>query len=246
MIGHILEWCARYRALVLFAGLALGIGGFAAMRRVQLDAIPDLSDSQVIVFTEWPGRSPTLVEDQVTYPLVTSLLGTPNVEEVRGQSMFGMSFVYVVFEEGTDAYWARSRVLEYLNTVQSRLPEGAMTRLGPDASGVGWVFQYALVDESGKRDSGELRTLHDFSIRYALASVEGVRCSRGRHASLQARMGDSASSSGGWLCRLRRVWGQRVALQSTPNQSAGRMKDIGLTAWRRRTETRRTKDGKSE
>ena len=123
---------------------------------------------------EWPGRSPTLVEDQVTYPLVTSLLGTPNVEEVRGQSMFGMSFVYVVFEEGTDAYWARSRVLEYLNTVQSRLPEGATTRLGPDASGVGWVFQYALVDESGKRDSGELRTLHDFSIRYALASVEGV------------------------------------------------------------------------
>jgi Cu(I)/Ag(I) efflux system membrane protein CusA/SilA len=174
VIGHILEWCARYRALVLFAGLALGIGGFAAMRRVQLDAIPDLSDSQVIVFTEWPGRSPTLVEDQVTYPLVTSLLGTPKVEEVRGQSMFGMSFVYVVFEEGTDAYWARSRVLEYLNTVQSRLPEGATTRLGPDASGVGWVFQYALVDESGKRDSGELRTLHDFSIRYALASVPGV------------------------------------------------------------------------
>jgi Cu(I)/Ag(I) efflux system membrane protein CusA/SilA len=174
VIERILEFCARYRALVLFAGLAFGLGGFAAMQRVKLDAIPDLSDSQVIVFTEWPGRSPTLIEDQVTYPLVTSLLGTPKVVEVRGQSMFGMSFVYVVFEEGTDAYWARSRVLEYLNTAQSRLPEGAMSRLGPDASGVGWVFQYALVDTSGKRDSGELRTLHDFSIRYALASVPGV------------------------------------------------------------------------
>ena len=174
MIARILEFCARYRALVLFAGVALGIGGFAAMQRVKLDAIPDLSDSQVIVFTEWSGRSPTLVEDQVTYPLVTSLLGTPKVEEVRGQSMFGMSFVYVVFEEGTDAYWARSRVLEYLSSAEARLPEGAKSRLGPDASGVGWVFQYALVDTSGKRDSGELRTLHDFSIRYALASVPGV------------------------------------------------------------------------
>jgi Cu(I)/Ag(I) efflux system membrane protein CusA/SilA len=174
VIGHIIELCARYRALVLLAGLALGIGGFAAMQRVKLDAIPDLSDSQVIVFSEWPGRSPTLVEDQVTYPLVTSLLGTPKVEEVRGQSMFGMSFVYVVFEEGTDPYWARSRVLEYLNTAQDRLPEGATSRLGPDASGVGWVYQYALVDTSGKRDSGELRALHDYSIRYALASVPGV------------------------------------------------------------------------
>ncbi|MBC7173871.1 MAG: efflux RND transporter permease subunit, partial [Polyangiaceae bacterium] len=148
--------------------------GFAAMRNVQLDAIPDLSDAQVIVFTEWMGRSPVLVEDQVTYPLVTALLSAPKVEEVRGQSMFGMSFVYVVFEEGTDVYWARSRVLEYLSAATARLPEGVSPRIGPDASGIGWVYQYALIDRSGEHDAGELRALHDFSIRYALASVPGV------------------------------------------------------------------------
>ncbi len=174
MIAAILELCARRRVLVLLAGLALGLGGVAAMRNVQLDAIPDLSDAQVIVFTEWMGRSPTLVEDQVTYPLVTALLGAPRVEEVRGQSMFGMSFVYVVFEEGTDVYWARSRVLEYLSAAGQRLPDGAVPRLGPDASGIGWVYQYALLDRSGTRDAGALRTLHDTSIRYALASVPGV------------------------------------------------------------------------
>jgi Cu(I)/Ag(I) efflux system membrane protein CusA/SilA len=174
VIARIIELCASYRALVLLAGLALGIGGFAAMRRVQLDAIPDLSDAQVIVFTEWMGRSPTLVEDQVTYPLVTALLSAPKVEEVRGQSMFGMSFIYVVFEEGTDVYWARSRVLEYLSSAQSRLPEGVSPRLGPDASGIGWVYQYAVLDPSGRNDLGQLRSLHDFSIRYAIASVPGV------------------------------------------------------------------------
>ncbi|HXS15999.1 MAG TPA: efflux RND transporter permease subunit, partial [Polyangiaceae bacterium] len=143
-------------------------------RHVKLDAIPDLSDPQVIVFTEWMGRSPTLVEDQVTYPLVTSLLGAPHVVDVRGQTMFGMSFVYVVFEEGTDIYWARSRVLEYLNTVRSRLPADATTRLGPDATGIGWVYQYALVDRTGRHDLGQLRTFQDFSLRYALTSVPGV------------------------------------------------------------------------
>ncbi len=174
MIARIIEACARYRVFVLVVGLALGTLGLAAMRRVQLDAIPDLSDAQVIVFTEWPGRSPTLVEDQVTYPLVTALLGAPHALDVRGQSMFGMSFVYVVFEEGTDVYWARSRVLEYLSSAKQRLPEGATPRIGPDASGIGWVYQYALVDTSGKHDSGELRTLHDYSIRYALSGVKGV------------------------------------------------------------------------
>jgi len=174
VIAHVIELCARYRALVLLAGLALGIGGVAAMRRVQLDAVPDLSDAQVIVFTEWMGRSPTLVEDQVTYPLVTALLSAPKVVEVRGQSMFGMSFIYVVFEEGTDVYWARTRVLEYLSSAQRRLPEGAIPRLGPDASGIGWVYQYAVLDTSSRHDLGELRSLHDFSIRYAIASVPGV------------------------------------------------------------------------
>ena len=174
MIGAIIEFCAKYRALVLLVGICLGAAGFASMKRVKLDAIPDLSETQVIVFTEWPGRSPTLIEDQVTYPLVTALLGAPNVDEVRGQSMFGMSFVYVVFKDGTDVYWARSRVLEYLGTARDRLPEGAVPELGPDASGVGWIYQYALVDRSGKHDLGELRALHDYSIRYALASVPGV------------------------------------------------------------------------
>ena len=174
MITATIEICAKYRALVLLAGLAAGIGGVASMRHVELDAIPDLSDTQVIVFTEWAGRSPTLIEDQVTYPLVTALLSAPRVHEVRGQSMFGMSFVYVVFEEGTDVYWARSRVLELLSSAAERLPESARSRIGPDASGIGWVYQYALVDRSGNHDLGELRTLHDYSIRYALASVPGV------------------------------------------------------------------------
>lgn len=174
MIGKLIEASARHRALVLFAALALAIGGVLAMRNVTLDAVPDLSDPQVIVFTEWMGRSPTLVEDQVTYPLVTALLGAPHVVDVRGQTMFGMSFVYVVFDEGTDVYWARSRVLEYLNTVRNQLPSDANTRIGPDATGIGWVYQYALVDRSGKHDLGQLRTLQDFSLRYALTSVPGV------------------------------------------------------------------------
>jgi Cu(I)/Ag(I) efflux system membrane protein CusA/SilA len=174
VIGAIIEFCAKYRLFVLLLGLCLGAAGLASMKRVKLDAIPDLSETQVIVFTEWPGRSPTLIEDQVTYPLVTALLGAPNVDEVRGQTMFGMSFVYVVFKDGTDVYWARSRVLEYLSTTRDRLPEGVAPQLGPDASGVGWIYQYALVDRSGKHDLGELRALHDFSIRYALASVPGV------------------------------------------------------------------------
>jgi len=174
MIGFLIDLSAKYRALVLFLALALGLAGFTAMKNVKLDAIPDLSDPQVIVFTEWMGRSPTLVEDQVTYPLVTSLLGAPHVVDVRGQTMFGMSFVYVVFEEGTDIYWARSRVLEYLSTARSRLPADASPRLGPDATGIGWIYQYALVDRSGKHDLGQLRTLQDFSLRYALSSVQGV------------------------------------------------------------------------
>ena len=152
MMGSFLELCARYRALVLLLGVALGVSGVVAMGRVQLDAIPDLSEAQVIVFTEWPGRSPTLVEDQITYPLVTALLSAPRVSEVRAQSMFGMSFVYVVFEDGTDPYWARSRVLEYLSSAKERLPAEVAPRIGPDASGVGWVYQYALIDRTGEHD----------------------------------------------------------------------------------------------
>ncbi|MBI5512195.1 MAG: efflux RND transporter permease subunit [Deltaproteobacteria bacterium] len=174
MIAWLIELSAKHRGLVLLFAVALAIGGVSAARRVKLDAIPDLSDPQVIVFTEWMGRSPTLVEDQVTYPLVSGLLGARHVVDVRAQTMFGMSFVYVVFEEGTDLYDARARVSELLSTLRARLPPDAVPRLGPDASGIGWVYQYALVDDSHSRDLGELRALHDTTVRYALASVPGV------------------------------------------------------------------------
>jgi len=174
VIARIIELSARHRALVLLVGVVLGAAGWLSMSRLRLDAIPDLSDAQVVVFTEWPGRSPTLIEDQITYPIVTALLGGPHVVDVRGQSMFGMSFVYVVFDEGTDPYWARSRVLEYLDTVRGELPDGVTPRMGPDASGIGWVYQYVLLDPTGEHDLGALRTLHDDSLRYALASVPGV------------------------------------------------------------------------
>ena len=174
MVGKIIETCATHRVLVLVFTAFVVVGSLVAVRSVPLDAIPDLSDPQVIIFTEWMGRSPDLVEDQVTYPLVSSLLAAPSVQAVRGQSMFGMSFIYVIFEEGTDLYWARSRVLEYMNTIRSRLPAGANPVLGPDATSVGWVFQYALVDKSGRHDLADLRTFQDFHLRYALASVPGV------------------------------------------------------------------------
>jgi Cu(I)/Ag(I) efflux system membrane protein CusA/SilA len=174
MVEKIIELSARNRLLVLLAvGFAL-VASFVAIHRVKLDAIPDLSDPQVIVFTEWMGRSPTLVEDQVTYPIASKLIGAPHVTDVRGFSMFGMSFVYVIFEEGTDIYWARSRVLEYMNGLRGALPEGATPALGPDATGIGWVFQYTLTDTTGQQSLADLRTFQDFTLRYALGSVPGV------------------------------------------------------------------------
>jgi Cu(I)/Ag(I) efflux system membrane protein CusA/SilA len=173
-LGAVIAWCARHRWTVVTASLAAAVAAFYAMRAVPVDAIPDLSDPQVIVFTEWMGRSPTLVEDQVTYPIASALLAAPRVSDVRGVSMFGMSFIYVLFEEGTDVYWARSRVLEYLQTIRKRLPPGVAPALGPDATGVGWIYQYALVDRSGKHDLAELRAFQDYSLRYALESVPGV------------------------------------------------------------------------
>ncbi len=174
MVEKIIEFCARNRLLVLIGvGFAL-VASIVAIKRTRLDAIPDLSDPQVIVFTEWMGRSPTLVEDQVTYPIVSKLIGTPHVTDVRGFSMFGMSFVYAIFEEGTDIYWARSRVLEYMNGLRGALPEGATPTLGPDATGIGWVFQYTLSDKTGTHGLDDLRTFQDFTLRYALGSVSGV------------------------------------------------------------------------
>ncbi len=174
MIEKIIESCAQNRFLVFATVLLLTLGGVAALKHLPLDAVPDISDVQVIIYTPWEGRSPDLIEDQVTYPIVTALISAPRVKTVRGFSDFGFSFVYAIFEDGTDIYWARSRVLEYLQQISGRLPEGAAPVLGPDATGVGWVFTYALVDDSGRHDLAFLRTLQDWYIRYALASVEGV------------------------------------------------------------------------
>ena len=174
MIARLIALCANKPGITLVLVLLAALWGGRSLLQVPLDAIPDLSDAQVIVFTEWDGRSPDLVEDQITYPLTSALLGVPNVRFVRGQSFMGLSFVYVIFEDGTDIYWARSRVLEYLNTASQQLPEGVSPTLGPDATGVGWVFQYALVDKSGKHDLADLRALQDFKLRYWLTAVEGV------------------------------------------------------------------------
>ncbi|MEW6545263.1 MAG: CusA/CzcA family heavy metal efflux RND transporter [Nitrospirota bacterium] len=174
MIERVIEWSARNTFLVSLATLFLMGWGLWAAYQIPLDAIPDLSDVQVIVFTEWPGRSPDLVEDQITYPIVTSMLGAPRIKSVRGQSFLGLSFVYIIFEDGTDMYWARSRVVEYMQGATGKLPEGVTPALGPDATGVGWVFQYALVDESGQHDLAELRGFQDWYLRYRLQSVPGV------------------------------------------------------------------------
>ena len=173
-IARLIAASAHRPFLTILFVAAFAAWGFLSLRQAPLDAIPDLSDVQVIVWTEWMGQSPDLVEDQVTYPITAALISAPKVEAVRGTSMFGMSFVNVIFEDGTDMYWARSRVLEYMSSVRSRLPQGVNPTLGPDATGVGWVFEYALVDKSGKHDLQELRALQDWNVRYALASVPGV------------------------------------------------------------------------
>ncbi|WP_051686884.1 efflux RND transporter permease subunit [Microbulbifer sp. HZ11] len=173
-LEKLIGWSARNWLMTLMLVAIAALWGYRSLIKAPLDAIPDLSDVQVIVFTDWPGRSPDLVEDQITYPLTTTLLAAPNVRFVRGQSMFGLSFVYVIFEDGTDMYWARSRVLEYLNSAAPRLPDGVRPTLGPDATGVGWVYQYALVDKSGNQSLADLRSLQDFNLRYALESVSGV------------------------------------------------------------------------
>ena len=174
MINAIIEYCAAHRAIVIILVGALSLLGLWSMRQVPLDAIPDLSDPQVIIYTEWPGRSPNLVEDQITYPIVSAMLAAPKVSVVRGLSDFGFSYVYVIFTEGTDIYWARNRVLEYMSKIRGKLPDGVSPVLGPDATGVGWAFQYALVDKSGKHNLAQLRSFNDWYMRYWLESVPGV------------------------------------------------------------------------
>ncbi|MDY0213244.1 MAG: CusA/CzcA family heavy metal efflux RND transporter [Desulfuromonadaceae bacterium] len=172
MLEKIIEWSSRNRFMVILATVFIIVGGTYALRNIPIDAIPDLSDVQVIVFTEYPGQAPQVVEDQVTYPLTTQMLAVPGAKNVRGYSFFGLSFVYIIFEDGTDMYWARSRVLEYLNYAAGRLPDGVTPALGPDATGVGWVYQYAL--ESDRHDLQQLRSIQDWFLRYELTSVEGV------------------------------------------------------------------------
>jgi copper/silver efflux system protein len=174
MIDRIIDWCASNRFLVVTGTIVLAFWGLWAMRATPLDAVPDISDVQVIVATEWEGRSPDLIEDQITYPIVTSLISTPRVRTVRGFTDFGISYVFVIFEDGTDMYWARSRVVEYLQGIRALLPDGVSPTIGPDATGVGWVFQYALVDESGRHSLADLRSLQDWYLRFWLASVPGV------------------------------------------------------------------------
>ena len=174
MLKAIIDLSVKNRFLVLLATFFVTAFGLYSIKTLPLDAIPDLSDVQVIIFTEYPGQTPQVVEDQVTYPLTTAMLSAPYAKNVRGYSFFGLSFVYVIFEDGTDLYWARSRVLEYLSAASSRLPEGLTPTLGPDATGVGWVYEYALTDTTGRHDLSELRSIQDWFLRYELQTAPGV------------------------------------------------------------------------
>ena len=174
MIARIIESSIANRLFVVLAAIGLALAGFWAVRTTPVDALPDLSDVQVVIRSNYAGQAPRIVEDQVTYPLATTMLSVPGAKTVRGYSFFGDSYVYVIFEDGTDLYWARSRVLEYLNQVQNRLPEGVESTLGPDATGVGWIYEYALVDRSGGHDLAGLRSLQDWFLRYELKTIPGI------------------------------------------------------------------------
>jgi Cu(I)/Ag(I) efflux system membrane protein CusA/SilA len=173
LLKRVIRFSAENKYLVIAATLVAIAAAYWTMRHIPLDALPDLSDTQVIVYSRWD-RSPDIIEDQVSYPIITALLGAPKVKAIRGYSDFGFSYVYVIFEDGTDIYWARTRVLEYLSKITAQLPAGVKTELGPDASSLGWVFQYALVDRRGKHSSDELRSYQDWFLRYAVQSVPGV------------------------------------------------------------------------
>src|ERR1043166_3003388 len=172
MLQRIIDFSLRNKFIVLLGTIVLVFGGVYAVKNIPLDAIPDQSDVQVIIYTEWPGQAPQIVQDQVTYPITTKMLSVPKAKVVRGYSFYGFSFVYIIFEDGTDPYWARSRVLEYLSGLSGRLPQGVSPSLGPDATGVGWAFMYSI--NSTNRDLAELRSMQDWYLRYQLASVEGV------------------------------------------------------------------------
>jgi Cu(I)/Ag(I) efflux system membrane protein CusA/SilA len=174
MINRIIDFSARNRVLIVVLTVCLTLLGVWSMRQIPIDAIPDLSDPQVIIYTEWPGRSPDLIEDQITYPIISAMLAAPHVSVVRGSSDYGFSYVYVIFNEGTDIYWGRTRVLEYMSKISGQLPEGVSPKLGPDATGVGWAFEYALVDKTGQNNLQQMRSFNDWYLRYWLSSVPGV------------------------------------------------------------------------
>src|SRR3989442_6227249 len=173
VISRWIDWCARNRFLVFMGTLLLVLAGIWALRRIPLDALPDISDVEVIIHTRWTGEPPSIIEDQVTYPIVTTLLAAPHVKAVRAQTMFGDSYVFVVFHDGTDLYWARSRVLEYIQQLGGRLPQGAQPMIGPDATGVGWVFEYVLVDRTHQHSLADLRAIQDWQVRYELETGPG-------------------------------------------------------------------------
>src|SRR6516162_954001 len=172
MLQRIIDFSLKNKFIVVLTTVGLVLGGIYAVKNIPLDAIPDLSDTQVIIYTPWEGQAPNIVEDQVTYPITTKMLSVPKSRVVRGYSFYGFSFVYVIFEDGTDPYWARSRVLEYLSSISGQLPRGVTPTLGPDATGVGWAFMYSI--NSTNRDLAQLRSMQDWYLRYQLASVEGV------------------------------------------------------------------------
>ena len=174
MIERTIDWCNANRFILFFGVLALVLAGVWSLDRIPLDALPDISDVQVIIHTQWMGQPPNLIEDQVTYPIVTAMLAAPHVKAVRAQTMPNDSYVFVVFEDGTDIYWARSRVLEYLQQITGKLPAGVNPAIGPDATGAGWVYEYALVDKSHLHSLADLRSLQDWNVRYALETVPGV------------------------------------------------------------------------
>src|SRR3989338_450656 len=229
MIRALIDASIKNRFMVLIATLLISFAGWQAMKSTPLDAIPDLSDVQVIVFTGFPGQAPQVVEDQVTYPLTTAMLSVPNTKVVRGYSFFGFSMVYVIFEDGTDMYWARTRVLEYLNYAADRLPASVSPKLGPDATGVGWIYEYALVDKTGKHDLSQLRSIQDWYLRYPLQTVDGVfevASIGGYVKQYQVEVEPEALLAYG--IPLARV---RQAIQRSNNDVGGRLVEMGETEY---------------
>jgi Cu(I)/Ag(I) efflux system membrane protein CusA/SilA len=229
MIRALIDASIKNRFLVLVATLLISLAGFQAMKSIPLDAIPDLSDVQVIVFTGYPGQAPQVVEDQVTYPLTTAMLSVPDTKVVRGYSFFGFSMVYVIFKDGTDMYWARTRVLEYLNYAADRLPASVSPKLGPDATGVGWIYEYALVDKSGRHDLSQLRSIQDWYLRYPLQTVEGVSevASIGGYVK-QYQIEVKPDALLAYNIPLSRV---KQAIQRSNNDVGGRLVEMGETEY---------------